>query len=539
MQNGGAHSQELPDRTTWQYDLVAGLLTNKVYADGKGTTYAYTQDGKLSRRTWARGVTTTYSYDGVGQMTNINYSGSTPDVSFAFNRLGQQTAITDGQGTRTFTYNATLQLAAETNTLGAITRKYDSLGRSAGFEAGSDYSVSYGYDPVGRFASVSNTINHQPSTIAHYSYLPGSDLLVSLSNTVGGALCAATTRTYEPNRNLITRILNTAGTNSVSQFDYVNDAVGRRTRRVDSASVTNAFDYNARSELIDALMGTNSHSYRYDPIGNRQTASNDTEVLTYAANALNQYTNIADGVTNAPQYDLDGNLVAYAGWTFSWDAENRLVLASNATTVVSNSYDYMSRRIGKSVYTNDSGSWILASGFSFTYDGWAMIRELVTRDSSLVTNSYLYGLDLSGSLQGAGTIGGILSTCLNGTNAFYAYDANGNLSDLVGRDGSAVAHYEYDPYGTTSAKSGLLADANPFRFSTKYFDAETGLYYYGLRFSSPGTGRSGSFAVRPRRFGRRRGGRLDRRRDHGVADDAWAGLQDDIRLNPFMLFSSV
>ena len=31
--------------------------------------------------------------------------------------------------------------------------------------------------------------------------------------------------------------------------------------------------------------------------------------------------------------------------------------------------------------------------------------------------------------------------------------------------------------------------ANPFRFSTKYFDAETGLYYYGYRYYSPNLGR--------------------------------------------------
>jgi RHS repeat-associated protein len=34
-----------------------------------------------------------------------------------------------------------------------------------------------------------------------------------------------------------------------------------------------------------------------------------------------------------------------------------------------------------------------------------------------------------------------------------------------------------------------LADANPFRFSTKYLDAETGLYYYGYRYYMPETGR--------------------------------------------------
>jgi RHS repeat-associated protein len=56
-------------------------------------------------------------------------------------------------------------------------------------------------------------------------------------------------------------------------------------------------------------------------------------------------------------------------------------------------------------------------------------------------------------------------------------------------DGAVAAHYEYDPYGNTIAKSGALADVNPFRFSTKYFDSETSFYYYGHRYYSTGLGR--------------------------------------------------
>ncbi|QOJ13653.1 MAG: RHS repeat-associated core domain-containing protein [Planctomycetia bacterium] len=49
--------------------------------------------------------------------------------------------------------------------------------------------------------------------------------------------------------------------------------------------------------------------------------------------------------------------------------------------------------------------------------------------------------------------------------------------------------YEYDPYGNTISKSGSCADTNPFRFSTKFLDPETGLYYYGYRYYSPRLGR--------------------------------------------------
>ena len=143
------------DRTTWLYDHATGLLTNKLYADGKGPRYTYTPDGKLATRTWARGVVTTYSYDLQGQLTNISYSDGTPGVTFNYNRLGQQKTITDGQGTRTFTYNDALQLVSEIcNQQFEITRRHDVLGRSSGLTFGPDYSVDYAFDQVGRLSEV-------------------------------------------------------------------------------------------------------------------------------------------------------------------------------------------------------------------------------------------------------------------------------------------------------------------------------------------------------------------------------------------------
>ena len=50
----------------------------------------------------------------------------------------------------------------------------------------------------------------------------------------------------------------------------------------------------------------------------------------------------------------------------------------------------------------------------------------------------------------------------------------------------ATAHFgKYDDFGRTISQSGPMAEDFRHRFSTKYFDAETGLYYYGYRFYSP------------------------------------------------------
>lgn len=56
--------------------------------------------------------------------------------------------------------------------------------------------------------------------------------------------------------------------------------------------------------------------------------------------------------------------------------------------------------------------------------------------------------------------------------ATFTYDGNGNVSEPVSTTGSIPAHCEYDPVGTTSTttETGALAAANPFRFSTKYWD---------------------------------------------------------------------
>jgi len=62
------------------------------------------------------------------------------------------------------------------------------------------------------------------------------------------------------------------------------------------------------------------------------------------------------------------------------------------------------------------------------------------------------GIDLSGSMQGAGGVGGLLSMMVySSTNAgsyFYTYDGNGNVIALKNAStGVVVVQYDYDPFG--------------------------------------------------------------------------------------------
>ena len=480
------NTNEDPDVTQWHYDEATGLLTNKVYADDKGPSFDYDAIGRLTMRTWARGVTNAYDYDALGQLTGIDYTDSTPDVTFTYDRLGRQLTITDVLGTRTNVYDALSLLEEQLPDGTVLARSVDSFGRASGIVLDTDYAVYYGYDAEGRFAtvSVSNAVQLE------YAYVTNSSLLASWSVADGPAAGFA----YKPNRDLRTDVANTFDGNPISSFAYAYDAAGHRTQRMDSGLTTNLFGYNIRSELVDATMGTNLYAYLYDSIGNRQQATANEVTNLYLVSELNQYTNINEGAVE-PVYDADGNMTSHGNWNLTWDAENRLVKASpriliTGSRIYEYEYDFMGRRVKKTEkrHAMPVFTWTIRS---FDYDGWNLVRERVEFDGAVATNHYAWGLDLSGTLQGAGGVGGLLMQIRSDEESpwFSFCDANGNITDLVDTNGAVVAHYEYDPYGNTIAQSGAQADANPFEFSSKYWDGETGFYYYGYRLYGPSMGR--------------------------------------------------
>ena len=205
-------------------------------------------------------------------------------------------------------------------------------------------------------------------------------------------------------------------------------------------------------------------------------------------------------------YDLDGNLINDGLWSYEWNGDNRLVrmtslLGSGAPNVARKqlefTYDYQGRRVVKTVSTWNGGGYGNSVTNKFVYDlagsqpgGGNLLAELDGAGNMI--RSYLWGPDLSGTLDGAGGIGGLIRVqeyLPEGQLPRCAgYDGNGNVVILAAGT-SEPMRYEYGPYGELIRGCGPTNMTNPFRFATKYWDSETDLVYFGQRYYSPSLGR--------------------------------------------------
>src|SRR5205807_534129 len=128
--------------------------------------------------------------------------------------------------------------------------------------------------------------------------------------------------------------------------------------------------------------------------------------------------------TEAYSYDADGNMTNDGRWSFTWDAENRLVsmqalsaVPSGAKKKLDFNYDYRGRRIQKIVSTWNGSAYVPATTNKFLYDGWNLVAEL--NGTNGVIRTYIWGLDLSGGMQAAGGVGGLLAIKPTGTNTLF------------------------------------------------------------------------------------------------------------------------
>ena len=216
--------------------------------------------------------------------------------------------------------------------------------------------------------------------------------------------------------------------------------------------------------------GSTTESYTYDKVGNRLSS------ITSAVNQYNSSNELTSDATFTYGYDNNGNMTsktdANAATTgYTWDFENRQTSVALPGTggTVSFKYDPFGRRVQKN---SSSGTTVYA------YDGASIADEY--DGTGNVEAQYAQGaaIDEPLAMNRAGTI------------AYYHADGVGSITSLTDNTGSALAAYTRDSFGKSLSSAGTLV--NPFRYTAREWDSETGLYYYRARYYDPQTARFSS-----------------------------------------------
>ena len=166
--------------------------------------------------------------------------------------------------------------------------------------------------------------------------------------------------------------------------------------------------------------------------------------------------------------DANGNTLGDDSKTYSWDVENRLssVTLPGSGGTVSFRYDPFGRRIQKSSALGTT---------NFLYDDGNLIEELDNAGNVLAR--YTHGASLDEPL----------AQLRSGTASYYSQDGLGSISALTDYTGAIANTYTYDSFGKLTASTGTLT--NPFRYTGREHDQETGLDFYRARYLDSSIGR--------------------------------------------------
>jgi RHS repeat-associated protein len=450
-------------------DRMAGISLGSAYS----VNYGYGAGSRLMTVTNGAEVAT-YAYlpnsNLIGSLTFQNAGGTKLATNLGHDFLARTSSLTSapsgaGPISQSYTYNQANQRITVTREDGSYWQfGYDALGQvtsankslSSGAQV-SGYEFSANYDEIGNRSST--TVNNQPFTYA-------ANILNQYSNrTVPG----------------IYDVIGTANPNALVTVNY-QQAQRQGPFFYEGLSVDNSAIPQFKQVNIAAV------------ISNAGPAGQDA--VMQATRSL-----FVPASPESFTYDLDGNLLSDGRWAYTWDGENHLIAMQTTPAAIAAgapnqkltfAYDSQGRRIQKTVSNWSNGSYVPVSDVRFVNDGWNLLAEYDALHGGNLIRSYVWGLDLSGSLQGAGGVGGLLEfyDYSYAANYFIISDANGNVTGLVdASSGSVGAQYEYGSFGETLRTSAIAANTNPFGFSTKYTDVETERVYYGQRYYIPGTGR--------------------------------------------------
>lgn len=479
--------------TLYTYDGL-NRRTTETYSDAGVLTNTYDAVGNRLTRTDQNGRLTQYQYDDLNRLTKR--TGPSAVDTYTYDLAGRKLTASRNGWADTFIYDGANRVTYTTQGGQIVQYTYDIPGRTRTVTYPGGRVVTEHTDPRARIDTIGDAASMTP--ITQYVY--------DLANNVTGRGArngVVALSTYDADDHVLT-LDHTIGMQRVVGFTYGYDNEGNRLYegRLHNPSHAEAYSYDALDRLIDYRVGppmgmaTSQTVYDLDPVGNWNQKVKNGVTENRAHNAVNEITaiQINAGPITSLTYDLNGNMLSDSNFSYVYDEENRITHVDNITgmipvPVADYQYDALGRRVKKKTYPG------IPTETHYLYDDTRVIEEQDAASDTQAT--YVYG----------NYVDEVLTMDRGGQTYYYHQNALYSPHALTNAAGLTVEGYEYDAYGrqtlfapglngvvdfggddsVTIGGSSLLD--NPYLYTGRELDSETGLYYYRARQYDPIKGR--------------------------------------------------
>lgn len=461
----------------FKYDSAGRLVEtceSEATPEQKITKYTYNAHGQKESEIKPDGISILYGYDSMGRLKDYSSTDGTIHYVYEYDAYNNPKKVLDVvKGTETLrNYDDYNRLKEETLGNGlTVQYSYDLSGKPTQLTFPDGSGMGLAYDNL--FLKEVSRIGHQGEKLYAHSY----DAFDMSGNVLEGTLIGNAGKIgYKIDlKGRMTGITTDVWSENIGNFDVAGN-VSAKTSKDQLGNYASEFGYDKLNQLIEEK-GAYPRDYACDSLYNRIRKGK----FDYAINNINQITH--DG-ENTYEYDLNGNLILIQSdegvQKFGYDALNRLISVEKGDLLVTYIYDEMNRRICKSVSSGNA-----TESYRYFYQG--------QNEIGCFKGETLVELRLLGIGKGA-EIGAAVSLEIDGGIYAPIHDLHGNVVCLVeAESGKVKEFYRYTAFGEEylfdHQDNPVKNVINPWRFSSKRTDSETGFVNFGRRYYHSGLGR--------------------------------------------------
>ncbi len=521
--------------TIYAYDSH-GRMHQTTFADAKTVSLTFDKNNLVKTRTDQNGTVVTNSRDVLGRLTSRSIaraSGVLGDSSevYTYDALNRVTKAWDSDYQVVFTRDSMGNLLSEKQGYSVagqekwktVTSSYTDAGSRSVLSYPSGFIVSYQRDAIYRMTIMTDAL--ASANIATFTF-QGANRLAKTTNQNS----TTTDHGYDGFARLSQLDHKNGSSQSFHMFDYLYDKVHNRRMEKNSFNSTwinalpsgiqpflngrngkgDVYAYDMAYRMVDTRYDVTSPAaevatpgsqtyvtkqiYTLDGLGNRSQTQQtpwggSSSTTTYTFNAMNEYTAIG---STSRTHDSNGSLTNDGTQTYHYDYQNRLIevrAVGPSTLIARYKYDALGRRVEKYVASGTATTRYVLDGSDIAeeYDGADTWAARYFHEDRIDHPRAMDRADIS-DVDGDSDTSEVL-------RFHYHQNALGSVSEVSAPGGGVVEWVTYDVYGKATVRNsagttqGSSFVGNPFLFTGREFDAESGMYHYRARAYDPEAGR--------------------------------------------------